>query len=395
MQSQKKATSADLVPTSLVAPLQAMITDNQTTASSSAHDADTLRSLRRRTVPAGYRMPGEVGITDPKFIMCDQYGPAIKPAQIPLARALALFDIRLVHCIQKFHQKRASSPNGTSKPKALDWLADCNNITQQWEAIDSGLCQFSEHYMRSTSITAIWTEGMRIIQGVLRQRRATSNQSNKRDNFALFLEDYENLANKVHTEMIHAAQEGLLEVDFLPPIQERWMRLDETVTLDYDLGNVDLDEDIPVLLRGSQTWQQVRSSVQMDDRGARYHAGSKKYKALILWLAFFSCAVAPIPLFSLGYARSTHLQGTANDADFWFLILATATQIQGLLVSSLLEWERDSLPKWRWGIPAALAGASSIMAAALYVHVPTEWSSFLSLVAGTTQSFMISQFFLS
>jgi hypothetical protein len=123
-------------------------------------------------------------------------------------------------------------------------------------------------------------------------------------------------------------------------------------------------------------------------------AGCKRVRASISWLAFFICAVAPIPLFSLGYVRSSHLQGTANDADFWFLILATLTQIQGLLVSALLEWKRDRLPKWRWAIPAAVAGACSIVAIPLYLCVPKEWSSFLSLVAGTTQSFIISQFLL-
>jgi hypothetical protein len=89
-----------------------------------------------------------------------------------------------------------------------------------------------------------------------------------------------------------------------------------------------------------------------------------------------------------------HLRGTANDADFWFLILATLTQVQGLVVSALLEWERGRLPKWRWAGPAAIAGACSIVAIPIYLTVPKEWSSFLSLIAGTTQSFMISQFFL-
>lgn len=123
-------------------------------------------------------------------------------------------------------------------------------------------------------------------------------------------------------------------------------------------------------------------------------AESKKVRTFMSWLAFFSCVVAPIPLFSFGYVHSLHLQGTANDADFWFLMLATLTQIQGLVVSVLLERNRGRLPKCRWAIPAAVAGACSIMAIPLYLHVPKEWSSFLSLVAGTTQNLMISQFFL-
>jgi hypothetical protein len=160
---------------------------------------------------------------------------------------------------------------------------------------------------------------------------------------------------------------------------------------------------------------EVRSSVQVDDVGTKRDdklsqiqlasrprkatepdttARSKIANAFILWLVFISCAVAPAALFALGYSRSLHLQGTANDADFWFLIQATLVQIQGLVVSALLERKRGRLPRWRWAIPAAIAGACSIVAIPLYLTVPKEWSSFLSLVAGTTQSFMILQLFL-
>jgi hypothetical protein len=104
--------------------------------------------------------------------------------------------------------------------------------------------------------------------------------------------------------------------------------------------------------------------------------------------------VAPAALFALGYSRSFHLQGTANDADFWFLIQATLMQVQGLVVSALLERKRGRLSKWRWAFLAAVAAACSIAAIPFYLTVPKEWSAFLSLVAGTTQSFMTLQLFL-
>jgi hypothetical protein len=122
-------------------------------------------------------------------------------------------------------------------------------------------------------------------------------------------------------------------------------------------------------------------------------AWSKITNVFILWLVVLSCAVAPVALFALGYSRSLHLQGTANDADFWFLIQATLVQVQGLVVSALLERKRGRLPRWRWAIPAAIAAACSIGAIPLYLTVPKEWSSFLSLVAGTTQSSMMLQLF--
>lgn len=117
--------------------------------------------------------------------------------------------------------------------------------------------------------------------------------------------------------------------------------------------------------------------------------------AFILWLALFGCAVTSTAFFALGYAHSLHLRGTTKDADFWFLIQATIMQLLGLVVSALLERKSGGLPKWRWVLPTAIAGACSITAIPLYLVVPTEWSSFLSLVAGATQSFMVLQHFLS
>ncbi|KAH7064451.1 hypothetical protein BKA63DRAFT_558363 [Paraphoma chrysanthemicola] len=362
-------------------------------ASSSAHDVKDMKRLRQRTDKEAYHMPG---LMAPKFVVCDRYGPTRKPSQVPLARALILFDIRLVHRVQRFQLKRASSTDGPRNAEAIDWVADCNYIRQQWKDINSGQCQFSELYMKSNDFVPVWTEGMRIIKEVLRSKQISGNQSKKRDDFARILTDYESLAVDLQTEMVDAAQQGLFEPEFFKPIQERWMRLDETVKLHYGICNLDVDEDTPFLPRRSLTWSEVRKLVQKPGNAAESDtkAGSKKVRASISWLAIFSCAVAPIPLFSLGYVRSTHLQGTANDADFWFLILAMLTQIQGLVVSALLEWKRGRLPKWRWAIPAAVAGACSIMAIPLYLNVPKAWSSFLSLVAGIIQSFMISQFFL-
>jgi len=114
--------------------------------------------------------------------------------------------------------------------------------------------------------------------------------------------------------------------------------------------------------------------------------------AFILWLVFFSCAIMSTVFFALGYGRSLHVQGTSNDADFWFLIQATLMQVLGLVVSALLEWERGGLPKWRWILPTAIAGYCSITAIPLYLFVPKVWSSYLSLVAGATQTYMTLQF---
>lgn len=152
-------------------------------------------------------------------------------------------------------------------------------------------------------------------------------------------------------------------------------------------------DDVATKLDDELRQKQLASSPRMAT-GPDTTAESKIAKTIILWLVVVSCAVAPAPLFALAYTRSLHLPGTANDADFWFLVQATLVQVQGLVVSALLERKRGRLPSWRWAIPAAIAGACSIGAIPFYLTVPREWSSFLSLVAGTTQSFMILQLFL-
>jgi chromate transport protein ChrA len=123
--------------------------------------------------------------------------------------------------------------------------------------------------------------------------------------------------------------------------------------------------------------------------------GSKKDGEFILWLALFGSAIASLVFFALGCVHSPHLQGTTNDADFWFLIQAAIMQLLGLVVSALLERKVGDLPKWRWALPTMIAAACSVTAIPLYLVVPSEWSTFLSLVASATQSFMVLQHFLS
>lgn len=108
--------------------------------------------------------------------------------------------------------------------------------------------------MKSNRFVPIWTEGMRIIKEVLISKQISRNQSKKRDDFARILADYESLADGLQTQMVDAAHQGLFDPEFFNPIQERWMRLDETVKLHYDLCNPDVDEDIPLVFRRSLTW---------------------------------------------------------------------------------------------------------------------------------------------
>jgi hypothetical protein len=102
---------------------------------------------------------------------------------------------------------------------------------------------------------------MRIIKEILKSKEVSSNQSKKRDDYAHILANYESLADDLKTQMVDTAQQGLFNPEFINPIQERWMRLDETMKLHYKLCNVDVDEDEPLLCRRSLTWQVADSQL--------------------------------------------------------------------------------------------------------------------------------------
>lgn len=159
-----------------------------------------------------------------------------------------------MHRVQRFHQKGASSADETRKADALRWIEDCNDIRQQWKDIDSGQSQFSELYMKSKCFIPIWTEGMRIIKDVLKNNQTSNNHSKKRDDFARIIREYEIQAANLQTQMVDTAQRGVFDPEFLDPIQERWMRLDEILDLHYDLCNIYSGEDEFIVLRHSLTW---------------------------------------------------------------------------------------------------------------------------------------------
>jgi hypothetical protein len=108
--------------------------------------------------------------------------------------------------------------------------------------------------MKGNGFIPIWTEGMRIIKEVLKSNQVSSNQSRKRDDFARILGEYESQADNLRVQMVDTADRGLFDPEFLNPIQERWMRLDETIELHYYLCNLCVDEGEPHVFRRSLTW---------------------------------------------------------------------------------------------------------------------------------------------
>ncbi|ORY15962.1 hypothetical protein BCR34DRAFT_143714 [Clohesyomyces aquaticus] len=385
-------------------------------ASSSAHDAKSnRRQLRKRLDATAYSMPGQ---KDPTFAISDQYGPSIEPELVPLARALFSLDLQLFLRVHAVNRKCTSSTDETRKAEAVRRVGDFMELKRQWRDIDSGQRQFRQSYVQDNSFVPVWVEGLRIVKETLRSINFSGKQDQKQREYMKILASYETLAGKLHDEMIDLARQGLLDKEVLFSIQERWIRLDEILDWYYDLLNGQIGEGVHPMSRAAPQWSEVRSLVRVhegkitsDDEGTQVEAASRLKKAtqsestaktfvskrdgaIILWSTFFGCAVTSTALFALGYAHSPHLQGSTHDADFWFLIQTTTMQLLGLGASALLGWNSGDIPKWRWALPTGIAGACSITAIPIYLVVPTEWSTFLSLVAGGTQSFLLLQQFL-
>lgn len=95
--------------------------------------------------------------------------------------------------------------------------------------------------------------------------------------------------------------------------------------------------------------------------------------------------------FALAYYYSDHLPGTTKDADFWFLLQGCITQVFTLIISGIPLKADSRLWKRMWVPPMILALTCTVIAPPLYLTAPTEWSSFVVLIATGIQAFMVLQ----
>ncbi|KAI1015759.1 hypothetical protein LB505_012012 [Fusarium chuoi] len=107
----------------------------------------------------------------------------------------------------------------------------------------------------------------------------------------------------------------------------------------------------------------------------------------ILWLTFIGTTLSNVWTFALAYNYSDHKPGTTKDADFWFLMQSCITQGFTLIISGIPLRANPVLRKRTWVPPMLLALMCTIIAPPLYLTAPTEWSSFVCLIATGIQAF--------
>jgi len=116
-----------------------------------------------------------------------------------------------------------------------------------------------------------------------------------------------------------------------------------------------------------------------------------RWISTLLWSTCLSNVVLTVPLLWKAYQFSSHLPGTQQDADFWFLVQSCASQLIGLILSGMGLWRQAPTMVWSWLPPTIAAGISNVIAIPLYLVIATEWSSFAVVVAGSIQTFLVLQ----
>ncbi|KAI0108206.1 hypothetical protein F4814DRAFT_455024 [Daldinia grandis] len=107
-------------------------------------------------------------------------------------------------------------------------------------------------------------------------------------------------------------------------------------------------------------------------------------------LIFIVLTVVAISFVFMGMAwsRSSNAPGSADDPDFYLQIQNTILQLLGLSTAMLVAHQRlfNDVTAWKYAICFSVAGAlCAVLAVALYLFVPTIWSSFASFLAAIMQ----------
>ena len=101
--------------------------------------------------------------------------------------------------------------------------------------------------------------------------------------------------------------------------------------------------------------------------------------------------LSTIPTVALGWRYSPYKHGTTQDADFWFLTQTSCITILSLATISIPICGNKILPTstrcWIWVLSIS-ASLCAVLAPLVYVFGLTEWSQFMSIVAGIVQAFL-------
>ncbi|KAF2671636.1 hypothetical protein BT63DRAFT_422185 [Microthyrium microscopicum] len=270
-------------------------------------------------------------------------------------------------------------PAGQNEAQVV--TASIRMISQQFGDILMGRAEFSDGYLTERVFIEYWQKSTRIACQLM---PAELNSPNSIQWVSEQLGSAEQKATILVGQILHAAPRGSLTRDIVFMLSERWTRLDECLDFRAQCCNMPRNVD---------TWDSL--SKKIDDQLKLDRKSGFWSRTVILWLTFSITTIATIPLFALGYSFSPHQHGTFEDADFWFLLQSSLTQLLGTVLSFIPIYKENKLPR-RVSITLMIAALlATLLATPLYILVPTEWSGFLSIIGASIQAFQVLQIVIS
>ncbi|KAL9570952.1 hypothetical protein ACKAV7_005289 [Fusarium commune] len=327
-----------------------------------------------------------VSTQPPKAIINSNYGPALTNEELyAVARSLSKLDQFLVLYCQHFYQQISSgdlNPGDVSAQRlALNDLEDLQTIINQIQDVNNGRFVFSSLYLKERHILYYWGRAFSFLsQNLLAGDEIHQPSLGNLKRITEYAADIEGA-------LLDAGAAGVLSSDYRLVLSERWDLLESAFNLYHQHSQSP---------RTVARWPEIARKVQAgpkvspQDTKAGLPTQSGTFTT-ILWLTFVGTTLSNVWTFALAYNYSDHSPGTTKDADFWFLMQSCITQGFTLIISGIPLKADPRLRKRTWVPPMLLALVCTVIAPPLYLAAPTEWSSFVGLIATGIQGFMVLQ----
>ncbi|KAF5546761.1 salicylate hydroxylase [Fusarium napiforme] len=344
---------------------------------------ETAQRAPHRRANVGWLSPSNQA---PKAVINDNYGPALTNEELyALARSLSKLDQFLLLYCQHFYQQIASgalNPGDVSAQRlALNDLEDLQTIITQIQDINNGRFIFSSMYLKERHILYYWGRAF----SFLSQNLLAGDEIHQPSlgNLERIIE----YASDIERAVLDAGSAGVLTSDYRLVLSERWDLIESALNLHHKHG---------MSYHKVAKWPEIARKIQAAPKvvpqetkaGLPTQSGTF---TTILWLTFIGTTLSNVWTFALAYNYSDHKPGTTKDADFWFLMQSCITQGFTLIISGIPLRADPRLRKRTWVPPMLLALVCTIIAPPLYLTAPTEWSSFVGLIASGIQAFMVLQ----
>ncbi|KAF1833375.1 hypothetical protein BDW02DRAFT_570049 [Decorospora gaudefroyi] len=315
---------------------------------------------------------------------------------LAIARTLMLLDQQVLHIADSVYKListgRLNPDDEQAQASAREDAAVIRAVNEHFNEIQLGRATFHEGYLQERILVTYWQKSFHLARQIipLEIEDAAANGI-KPSGATKQIGRVEEGAAALSTQLLRAASQGSLTHDMILSIAERWTRLEEILSFREREGGPE---------KVLESWDKLSETLEKQLRPSplppkRIYGSEFWSSTAILWSTFMVTTVAAVPLFAMGTRYSEHHAGTIEDADFYFLIQANLVQVLGIVLSYIPVWKSGQVPK-RVGIPLTVLGIFlTILAIPVFLHLPKEWSNFLTMIGAFIQAFMVLQVVIS